>query len=88
MQTRTRCADQGSSAHLEFSDKDPSTAAFKDLMDRALDKPKEQPQEVGLSSHNVREAVLGASSRCGPIRTSASRLGDQRQREHGPVVRV
>jgi hypothetical protein len=29
--------------------KDPSTQAFKDLLDRALDKPKEQAQEIHVT---------------------------------------
>ncbi len=29
--------------------KDPSVQAFTDLMNRALDKPKEQPQELQIS---------------------------------------
>jgi hypothetical protein len=33
----------------EVWQKDPSTAAFTDLMNRALDKPKEQVQEVVVS---------------------------------------
>jgi len=35
--------------------KDPSVQAFTDLMNRALDKPKEQPQDVNL---NVRNDVV------------------------------
>ena len=33
---------------IEVWDKQPSTAAYTDLMNRALDKPKEQPQEIDL----------------------------------------
>lgn len=34
---------------LEVWEKDPSVQAFTDLMNRALDKPKEQEQEIKLS---------------------------------------
>lgn len=34
---------------IEVWDKDPSTPAFTDLLNRALDKPKEQEQEIRLS---------------------------------------
>lgn len=34
---------------IEVWDKQPSTPAFTDLMNRALDKPKEQEQEVKFS---------------------------------------
>lgn len=34
---------------LEVWEKDPSVQAFTDLMNRALDKPKEQPQEVSVT---------------------------------------
>lgn len=40
----------GESEHvmLEVWEKDPSTQAFTDLMNRTLDKPKEQPQELDV----------------------------------------
>ena len=34
---------------IEVWEKDPSTQAFTDLMNRAIDKPAEQPQDVALS---------------------------------------
>lgn len=34
---------------IEIWEKDPSVQAFSDLMNRALDKPKEQEQEIKLS---------------------------------------
>jgi len=34
---------------IEVWEKDPSIQAFSDLMNRALDKPKEQEQEVSLN---------------------------------------
>ena len=38
--------------------KDPSTPAFTDLMNRAIDKPKEQPQEVTLGVSETTLAIL------------------------------
>lgn len=35
--------------HAEVWAKDPSTAAFTDLMNRAIDKPKEQEQEITIN---------------------------------------
>lgn len=34
---------------IEIWEKDPSTAAYADLMNRAMDKPKEQEQEIKLT---------------------------------------
>ncbi len=34
---------------IEVWEKDPSVQAFTDLLNRALDKPKEQPQELQIS---------------------------------------
>lgn len=34
---------------IEIWEKDPSTPAFTDLMNRAIDKPKEQEQEIKLT---------------------------------------
>lgn len=41
---------------IEVWEKDPSTAAFTDLMNRAIDKPKEQEQEI-VVQHNA-DALL------------------------------
>jgi hypothetical protein len=38
---------------LEVWDKDPSVQAFTDLMNRALDKPKEQEQDLKISGELV-----------------------------------
>jgi hypothetical protein len=40
-------ADDG--AVVEVWTKDPSTPAFTDLLNRAIDKPKEQQQEFGVA---------------------------------------
>lgn len=48
-------AEEGSSYYIWT--KDPSVQAFTDLMNRALDKPKEQAQEIQLSGD---EALIGA----------------------------
>jgi hypothetical protein len=46
--------------HVEVWEKDPSTAAFTDLMNRAIDKPKEQEQEVII--HNSEELLARLDS--------------------------
>lgn len=38
---------------IEVWEKDPSTPAYTDLMNRALDKPKEQEQEVDVKAEIV-----------------------------------
>jgi hypothetical protein len=43
---------------IEVWEKDPSVSAFTDLMNRALDKPKEQEQEIDLQA-NVTITWLG-----------------------------
>ena len=48
---------------IEVWEKDPSIAAFSDLMNRALDKPKEQEQAVHLAGDWDRLAARLASAR-------------------------
>lgn len=48
-------------AILEIWEKDPSTPAFTDLMNRALDKPKEQEQDVNLHVSGDLTARLAAA---------------------------
>jgi hypothetical protein len=43
---------------IEVWDKQPSTPAFTDLMNRALDKPKEQEQEVKITGEAELLALL------------------------------
>jgi len=43
--------------------KDPSVEAFKTLMDRALDKPKEQMQEVSVTVQGLEERIKAADAR-------------------------
>jgi hypothetical protein len=51
---------------IEVWDKQPSTPAFTDLMNRALDKPKEQPQEIDLTVKDARaDRVIAARERLG-----------------------
>jgi hypothetical protein len=45
---------------VEVWEKDPSTAAFTDLMNRAIDKPKEQEQEIIV--HNSEELLARLDS--------------------------
>lgn len=42
---------------IEVWEKDPSVQAFTDLMNRALDKPAEQKQEIDLTLHGDAELV-------------------------------
>jgi len=42
---------------VEVWEKDPSTQAFSDLMNRAYDKPKEQEQEVAVTGKLVIEVT-------------------------------
>ncbi len=49
-------AEEGSSYYIWT--KDPSVQAFTDLMNRALDKPKEQEQEIKLSGDEPLIAAL------------------------------
>jgi len=46
--------------HVEVWEKDPSTAAFTDLLNRAIDKPKEQEQEIIV--HNSEELLARLDS--------------------------
>jgi hypothetical protein len=56
---------------IEVWEKDPSIQAASELMNRALDKPKEQPQEVNLT---VESAVLERLDR-GRARNAAKKAG-------------
>lgn len=46
---KAKSGDESDEETIEVWEKDPSVQAFTDLMNRALDKPKEQEQEVKLS---------------------------------------
>jgi|SRR6185503_20920722 len=46
MEALLESGDEDALERVEVWDKDPSVQAFTDLMNRALDKPKEQEQEV------------------------------------------
>lgn len=48
---------------IEVWDKQPSTQAFTDLMNRALDKPKEQEQEISVTIGSRAERVIEARKR-------------------------
>ena len=54
-------ADAGS--HYYVFTKDPSVQAFMDLMNRALDKPKEQAQEVAVSADAALVALLQSAQK-------------------------
>lgn len=67
-------ADKALAGESEFTlvevwEKDPSVQAFTDLMNRALDKPKEQEQEIKLTG----EAHLIATLYDGRKRAAASK---------------
>lgn len=49
---------------IEVWEKDPSVQAFTDLMNRALDKPKEQPQDVNITGQfNIVSRLQSARQR-------------------------
>lgn len=52
---------------IEVWEKDPSTAAFTDLINRAADKPKEQEQEIILTG-SITEKVALARARGAKLR--------------------
>lgn len=60
---------------IEVWEKDPSVQAFTDLMNRAIDKPKEQEQEIKLTGDeaNIDRLLAGrkraASARVPPVTT-------------------
>lgn len=56
IETALNSGDEGS--YYWIHTKDPSTQAFSDLMNRALDKPKEQVQEIKLTSDDELLAKL------------------------------
>jgi hypothetical protein len=47
--------------HFFIFAKDPSALAFKELPDRAVDKPKEQAQEIHVSGESQLTARLTAA---------------------------
>lgn len=54
---------------VEVWEKDPSVQAFTDLMNRALDKPKEQMQEVKVEGgESLVEALLAGRARAAKAR--------------------
>lgn len=50
---------------VEIWGKDPSVQAFTDLMNRTLDKPKEQPLEIELGVRDLGERIRAARQRAG-----------------------
>src|SRR5260370_31239538 len=57
---RIRQQDTEQLETIEIWEKDPSVYAFSDLLNRALDKPKEQVQEI---THSIGEAVMAILNR-------------------------
>ena len=62
----------GESDSIEVWEKEPSTAAFSDLANRALDRPKEQKQEINLTG----EAELIMALMAGRQRAAQRKAGD------------
>ena len=65
-ETMARAKDLGENEEIiEVWEKDPNVQAFTDLMNRAIDKAKEQPQEVQISGSIslVNERLLAARKR-------------------------
>lgn len=62
-------AEEGSSFYIWT--KDPSVQAFTDLMNRALDKPKEQEQEIRMTG----DADLIAALMAGRARAANAKKG-------------
>lgn len=52
-----------SEEHIEVWEKDPSVQAFTDLLNRAIDKPKEQPQDLNVNVVNHAEVLERARQR-------------------------
>lgn len=60
IETALNSGDEGS--YYWIFTKDPSTPAFTDLMNRALDKPKEQPHDVNLTGKlTLEDLVVGGT---------------------------
>ncbi len=62
---RQGAEDEDGTETIEVWEKDPSVQAFTDLLNRAIDKPKEQEQEIKLSGSvevvNILRKRFGAS---------------------------
>lgn len=56
-------------AIVEVWEKEPSTQAFTDLMNRALDKPAEQKQEIDVTITNTLQAKVDAVRKRGQSRS-------------------
>jgi len=55
---KAKSGDDANEETIEVWEKDPSVQAFTDLMNRALDKPKEQEQEIKLTGEADLVAAL------------------------------
>lgn len=60
-QARAQRLTQADHELVEVWDKVPSTMAYTDLMNRALDKPKEQPQTLKVEGKLTLEQILAES---------------------------
>lgn len=59
---------------IEIWEKDPSVQAFTDLLNRALDKPKEQEQEIKLTGEaDLISKLLAGRKRAAEARRAGSR---------------
>jgi hypothetical protein len=59
---------------IEVWEKEPNVQAFQDLMNRALDKPREQPTEIAHTGGLVIRHELSVRTNSGPALPSASPL--------------
>ena len=50
---------------IEVWEKDPNVSAYTDVLNRALDKPKEQPLEVDVTLRQMDERIKAARQRAG-----------------------
>lgn len=61
---KAKVGDNATEEIIEVWEKDPSVQAFTDLMNRALDKPKEQEQEIKLTGEaDLMAALLAGRQR-------------------------
>lgn len=68
---RLREGEESDHEIIEVWEKDPSVQAFTDLMNRALDKPKEQEQEIKVSGEvTLIEKLLAGRKRAAEARAS------------------
>ena len=58
-----KLGQESDSEIIEIWEKDPNVSAFTDLVNRAIDKPKEQPLEVDVTLRQMDERIKAARQR-------------------------